>query len=60
MINRSRLINRLGEEQTFADVDTPADRRAEVEVETLSDTVAEIKAKKLRDTLGDTVAEMQL
>ena len=37
----------------MAKVDKPADRRTEVEVETLGDTVADLKAKKPLDTLGD-------
>ena len=37
----------------MAKVDRPADRQAEVEVETLGDTVADLKAKKPLDTLGD-------
>ena len=44
----------------MAQVDTPGNRQAEVEVETLSDTVTELKAKKLLDTLGDRLAEMQV
>ena len=43
----------------MAQVDTPADRRAEVEVETLSDTVAELEVKKRLNTLGDRLAEIQ-
>ena len=44
----------------MAQVDTPGDRHAEVEFETLSDTVAELKAKKLLHTLGERLAEMQV
>ena len=44
----------------MAQVDTPADRRAKVEVETLSDTVAELEAKKVLYTLGDRLAECKL
>ena len=36
----------------MAKVDSPADRRGEVEVETLGDTVTELKAKKPLHTLG--------
>ena len=44
----------------MAQLNIPAYRLPEVEVETLSDTVAELEAKKLRDTLGDRLAKMQL
>ena len=44
----------------MAQVDRPADKRAEVEVETLCDKVAELKAKKPLDTLIDRQAEMQV
>ena len=44
----------------MAQLNIPASRRAQVEVETLSNTVAELEAKKLRDTLRDTLAKMQL
>ena len=37
----------------MAKVNIPADRRTEVEVETLGDTVTDLKAKKPLDTLGD-------
>ena len=47
------LAQMLTDSQSLAKVDKPADRRTEVEVETLGDTVADLKAKKPLDTLGD-------
>ena len=43
----------LADTRSLAKVDSPADRRAEVEVETLGNTVTELKAKKPLHTLGD-------
>ena len=37
----------------LAQVDRPADRRAELKVETLGDTAVELQAKKPLDTLGN-------
>ena len=47
------LAQMLTDSQSLAKVDKPADRRTEVEVETLGDTVADLKAKKPLDTLGE-------
>lgn len=44
----------------MAQVDTKADRGAEVEVETLSETETELEAKKLLGTLGERLAEIQV
>ena len=44
----------------MAQVETLADRRAEVEVKTLSVTVAELEANKLLHTLGDRLEEIQV
>jgi len=43
-----------------AQVGTLAEKRAEVQVETLSDTVAVLEAKKLLDTLRERRAEIQV
>ena len=45
--------NTLADGQTLAQVDKPADRRAELKVETLGDTAVELEAKKVLNTLGD-------
>ena len=44
----------------MAQVETLADRRADVEVKTLSVTVAELEANKLLDTLGDRLEKIQV
>ena len=41
-------------------VDKPADRLDEVEVETLGESVVKLEARKVLETLGEKLAEMQV
>ena len=54
------LSNTLAEAQIIAQVNTPPDMRAELEVDKLSDTVTELEAEKQLNTLGDRLGEMQV
>ena len=45
--------NTLADGQTLAQVDKPADRREDMEVETLGHTAVKLQAKNLLHTLGN-------
>ena len=60
MVEKNKVGNLPAKEECKAVLDTPADRKSEVEVHSLGDTLSELKGMQTLHTLTVTVAEIEV